>query len=365
MIQINRNILQYRKQMGYTQDDLAKFLNLTKATISKWENELSYPDIKYLPELANLFDISVDELIGFSPYLEKEQIKKFHNNLVQKINKDNFEEVMTEINQLYKTYMNDFNTVLMLAKVLINHAFLSQDRMNKVFETAINYLDRVILKCKDPNKLQRAIYLKATCFTMLKKHDEIIELLGDRPYKLGEEILLANSYINIGNLNDARKVLQAEIYQQLLILITHLNMIIQYNLSEDIKETIKRAECIIDTFKVNELHPNTALNFNLLSAIYYVEIDKKKAISYLKKYSWNCKSLMKDYYLHGDEFFNLIDDWLNDTPTGIVAPVDKENIKNTMLNILFQIPQFKILEKDQDFKNICYQLKKLIEEESI
>lgn len=363
MIQINRNILHYRKQIGYTQDDLAKYLNLTKATISKWENDLSYPDIKYLPELANLFDVSVDELIGFYPFLEKSQIKKLHNDLVQKINKENFDEIFVEINQLYKTYLNDFNTILMLAKVLINHAFLSKDRTNEIFETAINYLDRVILKCKDPNKLQHAIYLKATCFTMLQKHEEIITLIGDRPYKLGEEILLANSYINLGKVNDAKKVLQAEIYQQLLILITHLNMIIQYNLSDDIEEVVKRTESIIDTFKVNELHPNTALNFNLLSAMYYVESDKEKSIAYLKKYTKNCKLLIKEYYLHGDDFFNLIDDWLNDTPTGIVAPVDKENIKNTMLNILFQIPQFKKLEQDQDFKNICFQLEQLIKEE--
>lgn len=364
MIQINRNILQYRKQLGMTQDDLAKYLNLTKATISKWENDLSYPDIKYLPELANLFDITVDDLMGYHPYLDKNQIKHMHNDLIQKINKVTFDDVVLEIHHLYKTYTNDFNTILMLSKVLINHAFLSEDRMNEILETAIEYLDRVTGKCNDPNKLQHAIYLKATCFTMLQKHDQIIELIGDRPYKLGEEILLANSYMQLGKIEEAKKVLQAEVYQQLLILITHLNMMIQYNLSEDIEKVIDRAESIVESFNINQLHPNTALNFNLLASMYYTDKDEKKSINYLKLYLDNCRSLIKDYYLHGDDFFNLIDDWLNDTPTGIVAPIDKENIKNTMLNILFQIPQFKVLEDHQDFKNVCYQLEQLIKEEA-
>ncbi|WP_414049144.1 helix-turn-helix domain-containing protein [Macrococcus animalis] len=364
MIQINRNILQYRKQMGMTQDDLAKYLNLTKATISKWENDLSYPDIKYLPQLANLFDISVDDLIGFHPYLEKNQIKKLHNDLIHKITKETIDNVVIEINRHYKTYTNDFDTILMLSNVLINHAFLSESKKDEIFEKAIQYLDRIIMKCKNPNKLQHAIYLKATCFTMLQKHNQIIALIGERPYKLGEEILLANSYMQLGQIEEAKKVLQAEVYQQLLILITHLNMMIQYNLSEDIEEVIDRAESIVASFNINQLHPNTALNFNLLASMYYTDKSEDKSISYLKRYLDNCKSLIKDYYLHGDDFFNLIDDWLNDTPTGIVAPIDKENIKNTMLNILFQIPQFKVLEDHQDFKNVCYQLEQLIKEET-
>ncbi|WP_414047580.1 helix-turn-helix domain-containing protein [Macrococcus equi] len=365
MIQINRNILQYRKQMGMTQDDLAKYLNLTKATISKWENELSYPDIKYLPELANLFDITVDDLMGFYPYLDKEKIKKMHNDLIKKINKETFDDVVMEIRHLYKTYTNDFDTVLMLSKILINHAFLSEKRMNEILESAIEYLDRVISNCNDPNKLQRAIYLKATSFTVLQKHEQIIELIGERPYKLDEEVLLAYSYMQLGQIEEAKKVLQAEIYQQLIILITHLNMMIQYNLSDNIEEVIQRAESIVESFEINQLHPNTALNFNLLSSIYFSDKDEKKSIHYLKQYLENCRSLMKEYYLHGDEFFDLIDGWLNDTPTGIVAPIDKENIKNTMLNILFQIPQFKLLEDHQDFKNVCFQLEQLIKEETL
>lgn len=362
MIKINRNILKLRKQIGYTQEDLAHYLNLTKATISKWENDLSYPDIKYLPVLANLFDISVDELIGYSPYLEKNEIKKLHASLTSRINKDNFDAILSEIEQLFKSYTNDYSTILMLSKVLINHAFLSQKR-DDIIRLAIQYTDRVIYNCQNPNMINHAIFLKANCYTILEDYENVVSLIHDRPYKLGEELILAHSYLRLGRIKEAKIVVQAEIYQQLIILITHLNMLIQFNLTDQVEETIKRAEAIVQSFNINTLHPNTALNFNLLSAMYYASKDTNRSINYLKQYVANCRSLIQEYYLHGDDYFDVIDEWLDDTPTGIVAPIDKENIKNTMLQTLYQLPHFNELRENQDFKNIEFQLQQLIKEE--
>lgn len=56
MLNIAQNIQQLRIEAGMTQESLAHYLGLTKATVSKWENHISYPDIRYLPVLANLFN---------------------------------------------------------------------------------------------------------------------------------------------------------------------------------------------------------------------------------------------------------------------------------------------------------------------
>ena len=60
--------------MSYStvQDELATFLGVTKASVSKCENGQSMPDILLLPELATYFDVSVDELLGYEPQLSKE-----------------------------------------------------------------------------------------------------------------------------------------------------------------------------------------------------------------------------------------------------------------------------------------------------
>lgn len=56
--------MEHRKRLGLTQDALAERLGITAQAISKWENDLSCPDIAMLPRLAEIFGISVDELLG-------------------------------------------------------------------------------------------------------------------------------------------------------------------------------------------------------------------------------------------------------------------------------------------------------------
>ncbi len=57
-------IARKRKELGMTQEQLAGALGISYQAVSKWENELSSPDISTLPLLADLFDITIDELFG-------------------------------------------------------------------------------------------------------------------------------------------------------------------------------------------------------------------------------------------------------------------------------------------------------------
>ena len=54
-LRISENIMHLRKQKGITQDEVAAFLGVTKASVSKWENGQSMPDIMLLPEIATYF----------------------------------------------------------------------------------------------------------------------------------------------------------------------------------------------------------------------------------------------------------------------------------------------------------------------
>lgn len=61
---LGKRISAYRKQMGLTQDQLAEKLGLTAQAVSKWENDLSCPDITVLPKLADIFGVTTDTLLG-------------------------------------------------------------------------------------------------------------------------------------------------------------------------------------------------------------------------------------------------------------------------------------------------------------
>ena len=52
-----------RKEKGITQKELADFLNVSDKTVSHWECDETSPDISLLPELAELLEVTVDELL--------------------------------------------------------------------------------------------------------------------------------------------------------------------------------------------------------------------------------------------------------------------------------------------------------------
>lgn len=76
-LNISAFIRQKRKELNLTQDELAEKLGVTKASVSKWEIAQSYPDLQLLPEIAEIFNCTVDELLGYrnpkTEYLEKEK----------------------------------------------------------------------------------------------------------------------------------------------------------------------------------------------------------------------------------------------------------------------------------------------------
>ena len=64
MLYISENLRSLRKSRDLTQEDVAGMLGVTPQSVSKWERGDTYPDITMLPSLANLFNTSVDALIG-------------------------------------------------------------------------------------------------------------------------------------------------------------------------------------------------------------------------------------------------------------------------------------------------------------
>ncbi len=71
-IRIGECILKYRKEQGISQGEFGSLLGVSAFAVSKWERELSYPDIFLLADLSNILGISVDEMLGKEYGTEKE-----------------------------------------------------------------------------------------------------------------------------------------------------------------------------------------------------------------------------------------------------------------------------------------------------
>ncbi|HBN82937.1 MAG TPA: hypothetical protein DDZ89_03765 [Clostridiales bacterium] len=64
IVGLGKRIATYRKRAGLTQEELAEKLNITGQAVSKWENEISFPDVTILPEIALVLNTTMEKLFG-------------------------------------------------------------------------------------------------------------------------------------------------------------------------------------------------------------------------------------------------------------------------------------------------------------
>ena len=63
---IGEQLSEIRKDKGYTQEDLAEVLHVTKSTLSNYENDRRTPDIAFIKSFSKVMDVSVDYIIGIT-----------------------------------------------------------------------------------------------------------------------------------------------------------------------------------------------------------------------------------------------------------------------------------------------------------
>ena len=72
---LGSNLFQARKKSGFSQEEVAEKLGVSRQTISKWELDETLPDICQSKRMAELYHLTLDELIEFDPDLQ--EIERF------------------------------------------------------------------------------------------------------------------------------------------------------------------------------------------------------------------------------------------------------------------------------------------------
>ena len=71
MLYLPENLKKYRVLKNLTQEDVAEYLRITPQSVSKWERGESYPDITLLPALANIYETSIDYIVGDTDIIDR------------------------------------------------------------------------------------------------------------------------------------------------------------------------------------------------------------------------------------------------------------------------------------------------------
>ena len=173
MIYLPENLKKYRILKELTQEDVAEFLGITAQSVSKWERGESYPDITFLPALANIFETSVDLLIGMDTIRAEETRLNIHKRAVEFQRNGDYDSAEKTYRDALLIYPNKPGMILGLASTLA---------LKGSTEEAIELMERGLPL--SINEKQKSTMRATLCFLYLKagREDKANRLASQLPH---------------------------------------------------------------------------------------------------------------------------------------------------------------------------------------
>lgn len=363
-INLGRILIENRHKRGITQDKVAEYIGVSKASVSKWETGAAYPDITLLPRLASYFNISIDELMGYEPQMTKEDIRKLYRELCRDFSEKPFDTVIEHCREIVKKYFSCAPLLFQIGSLYVNHCMLadSPKKKQQVLEEAKELFIRVQEEGEDAELISQAISMQALCLLQLGRVNEVLDLLTPvELVRLTPEPLLASAYQMLGNEEEARRILQIGIYVTLIELLNLLPAYMNLCINDIFvfEETAGRMEAVIEAFSVKKLHPAILSSLYLSTAQgFCLQGNVDKAMDNLEYYTELASSDFSQFRLHGDDYFNLLDDWIEENlMLGSDLPRDAATVKKSIVEAVVNNPIFAPYSEQSRFQAIVRRLK--------
>ncbi|MCL2774161.1 MAG: helix-turn-helix domain-containing protein [Oscillospiraceae bacterium] len=233
-ISIGKTIKKLRTEKGVTQEELAKYLNITFQSVSKWETEAATPDTMFLPQIAIFFGVSIDDLFSVGDINHFERVDKilseqgelsessflYAKRYLVGLLDENAEnvEALRRVIDLYKKRMDSYTeTVARYAEQAIN---VSPDNRDFHFIYArlrgiqwdyepvswrfFRFYDNFIKKYPDNKEAQINLYRGYEQTNKYEQADEINAKINDERTRV---MLKADTLIRLGRTDEAFEML--------------------------------------------------------------------------------------------------------------------------------------------------------------
>lgn len=357
-INIAKVLVNKRREKGITQDELAAYMGVSKASVSKWETGKSYPDVVFLPQLAAYFNISIDALMGYVPQMTKEDIKKLYHRLSSDFATKPIESVYGECRKIIKKYYSCYPLLIQMVVLYINHHMLleNQKKREAILQEAADLCIKIKTESEDVWLSKEATSMEALCYLTLRRPLDVIGLFDEsiRPIA-ADELTMAQAYEMVGNKEMAKKVTQITMYQHMILLVGTAPNYLMLNADDPKKteEILNRTLAVAKTYDLEHLHPNSMIQLYFMAAnVYSLQGNTERTLDMLEKYKDSCIHGFFPYTIHGDAFFNQVGGWFEEFDLGTNAPRDEKIIKESMLQGVLLNPAFAALTEEPRYKSI-------------
>lgn len=354
-LNIAQNIARLRKERKLTQEELADFCMVTKASVSKWEKAMSYPDICLLPKIAGFFDITIDALIGYQACLSREQISAYYEKWSKDCAIKPFEEIYEQTKQVIKNYYSCYPLLMEVAVLWLNHYMRVKEvtLQQQILGEIKNVCKRIYEQAQDSFLCTNAKKIESMVYLLENKPQEVIEtyepIFEKGDFLLEPNILLIQAYEMVGNIKKADRYNQMTTYMHLVNLVTYgiHDLFLHQADMERCNTTIQRLEAVCASYKMKELNTNLWLQFVYQKAVIYAANGQKEdAVEELNSFiEESIKFIKKGFEFHGDAYFEQIKDCFEQMKLATNAPRDERTVLESILSAL-EHPAFVGLQEE-------------------
>lgn len=202
-----------RRERNMTQEQLAEVLSISPQAVSRWETDVSMPDISLIAPLCNLFNITSDELLEIDNTRRQEDVKDICEEAEKYSQRGYLEKAREILEDGLKKYPEHSDIVYEL--MYVSHAQYGNTNGAKYLDETIRWGEKILAQSTEDNQRHGAIQLLCYCYRDVGRLDEAVKMAESMPFMCeSQEMLLSRIYSG----NKAYEASQTEVWTLLQFL---------------------------------------------------------------------------------------------------------------------------------------------------
>lgn len=176
------NLKTLRNAKGLTQEQVAELLNVSKQSVSRWENNVTYPDITFLPILASFYCVTVDALLGADYETNKTVLADYQAKRDEAHHQGDISVAYELSQELYALFPNEKSVINNMMTDAYLMGFHNVNGKKKHYlEMSISIAERFLKMTEDLREECRCIQNISVCNKLLGNQEKAVTWMKKLP----------------------------------------------------------------------------------------------------------------------------------------------------------------------------------------
>ena len=182
---IGTTIKRLRREKDITQEQLAEYLDISSRAISQWECDRTTPDISLLPALANIFEVSSDELLGIDVNAKQKKIGTIYKQAMSVSGNGQKDHSIAILEAGLKEYPDSYKLMELYAtelyiRYVCNSSESKELRLEKG-KIAAKYIDIILERCTDSEIRNKITSIACLVYNYIGRNNDALRVIDTAP----------------------------------------------------------------------------------------------------------------------------------------------------------------------------------------